>query len=280
MKILESFGHSDCQVVINMIEHQKALMVELRGMVMPLLPSDNEQAKLALQLLGDILSCSDKAISMLELGGDTKKLTNLVGGKRKGDKHSMDNHNLEEEAKESVSKRRKNAEHTGSTVAQAPHNDGHQWRKYGQKWISRAKHSRSYYRCANSKVQGCPATKTVQQMDSSGNGTSKLFNVDYYGQHTCRGDGIADPYVVDTAHHSMEPINQNECNSPTLEHEAHEVQDERFENLCMVQNMPEYLIDFELERAFEFIVNSPLGSEHWTFDDSIRCEHSPICIWG
>ncbi|BAT12420.1 Os11g0117400, partial [Oryza sativa Japonica Group] len=271
---------SDCQVVINMIEHQKALMVELRGMVMPLLPSDNEQAKLALQLLGDILSCSDKAISMLELGGDTKKLTNLVGGKRKGDKHSMDNHNLEEEAKESVSKRRKNAEHTGSTVAQAPHNDGHQWRKYGQKWISRAKHSRSYYRCANSKVQGCPATKTVQQMDSSGNGTSKLFNVDYYGQHTCRGDGIADPYVVDTAHHSMEPINQNECNSPTLEHEAHEVQDERFENLCMVQNMPEYLIDFELERAFEFIVNSPLGSEHWTFDDSIRCEHSPICIWG
>lgn len=43
---------------------------------------------------------------MLELGGDTKKLTNLVGGKRKGDKHSMDNHNLEEEAKESVSKRR------------------------------------------------------------------------------------------------------------------------------------------------------------------------------
>lgn len=106
MKILESFGHSDCQVVINMIEHQKALMVELRGMVMPILPSDNEQAKLALQLLGDILSCSDKAISMLELGGDTKKLTNLVGGKRKGDKHSMDNHNLEEEAKESVSKRR------------------------------------------------------------------------------------------------------------------------------------------------------------------------------
>ncbi|KAF2906347.1 hypothetical protein DAI22_12g012700 [Oryza sativa Japonica Group] len=213
-------------------------------------------------------------------GGGRNKLSVLTIGKRKGDKHIMDNHNLEEEAKESVSKRRKNAEHTGSTVAQAPHNDGHQWRKYGQKWISRAKHSRSYYRCANSKVQGCPATKTVQQMDSSGNGTSKLFNVDYYGQHTCRGDGIANPYVVDTAHHSMEPINQNECNSPTLEHEAHEVQDERFENLCMVQNMPEYLIDFELERAFEFIVNSPLGSEHWTFDDSIRCEHSPICIWG
>jgi len=37
---------------------------------------------------------------------------------------------------------RKNAQHTGSVVTQAPHFDGYQWRKYGQKWISKAKHSR------------------------------------------------------------------------------------------------------------------------------------------
>ena len=37
---------------------------------------------------------------------------------------------------------RKNAQHTGSLVTQAPHFDGYQWRKYGQKWISKAKHSR------------------------------------------------------------------------------------------------------------------------------------------
>uniref|UniRef100_A0A0D9XWA1 WRKY domain-containing protein n=1 Tax=Leersia perrieri TaxID=77586 RepID=A0A0D9XWA1_9ORYZ len=280
MKILESFVHSDFQVVINMIEHQKALMVELHGIVMPILPSGNEQTKLAVQLLGDILSCSDKAISMLELSGDTNKLTNIVGGKRRSDKHSMENQNLEEEPKESGNKRRKNAEHTGSTVAQAPHSDGHQWRKYGQKSISRSTHSRSYFRCANSKVQGCPATKTVQQMNSSGNGASKLFNVDYYGQHTCRGDGIANPYVVDTADHSMEPINQTKCNSPMPEHEVHGVQDERFQNLCMVPNTPDYLIEFEMERAFEFTMNSPLDSEHWMFNESMRCEQSPICIWG
>uniref|UniRef100_A0A0D9XNF1 WRKY domain-containing protein n=1 Tax=Leersia perrieri TaxID=77586 RepID=A0A0D9XNF1_9ORYZ len=256
----------DCQVVIDMIEHQKALMVELHGIVMPILPSGNDQTKLAVQLLGDILSCSDKAISMLEFGSDTNKLTNIVGGKRRSDKHSMENQNLEEGPKEIGNKRRKNAEHTGSTVAQAPHNDGHQWRKYGQKSISRSKHSRSYYRCANSKVQGCPATKTVQQMNSSGNGTLKLFNVDYYGQHTCRGDGIASPYVVDTAHHNMEPNNQTKCNSPTPEHE---VQDERFQNLCMVPNMPEHLIEFEMERAFEFTMNSRLDTEHWMFDDSV-----------
>uniref|UniRef100_J3N5I9 Uncharacterized protein n=1 Tax=Oryza brachyantha TaxID=4533 RepID=J3N5I9_ORYBR len=43
-------------------------------------------------------------------------------------------------------------------------------------------------------------------MDSSGNGTSRLFNIDYYGQHTCRGDGMANPYVVETIHHSTESI--------------------------------------------------------------------------
>jgi hypothetical protein len=33
-------------------------------------------------------------------------------------------------------------EHIGSVVTQAPHSDGYQWSKYGQKWISKAKHSR------------------------------------------------------------------------------------------------------------------------------------------
>uniref|UniRef100_J3NAU4 Uncharacterized protein n=1 Tax=Oryza brachyantha TaxID=4533 RepID=J3NAU4_ORYBR len=117
-------------------------------------------------------------------------------------------------------------------------------------------------------------------MDSSGNGTSRLFNVDYYGQHTCRGDGMANPYIVETIHHSTESINQTKCSSPALEHEGHGVQDERLENLCMVPTIPEYSIEYEMERAFKFSMNSPLDSEHWLFDDSIRCEQSPICIWG
>ena len=37
---------------------------------------------------------------------------------------------------------RKNAKHISSVVTQAPYFDGYQSRKYGQKWISKAKHSR------------------------------------------------------------------------------------------------------------------------------------------
>ncbi|KAG8050782.1 hypothetical protein GUJ93_ZPchr0009g1828 [Zizania palustris] len=283
MNILKSFVHDDFQVVINMIEHQKVLLAELRGIVLPILPTDNGQTKLALQLLGDILNCSDKAISMLELGGNTDKLANLARGKRKGDKHIMENHNLEE-TKQSGIKRRKNTQDTCSIVTQEPYNDGHQWRKYGHKWISRAKHYRSYYRCANSKVQGCLATKRVQQMEDSGNGTLKLFNVNYYGQHICKGDGIANPYVVDTQHEhqNVAPINRTQCNSPTFAYDSNGVQDERFENLFVMPNMSvsEYLTDLEMERAFEVTMNSPSDSEHWMFDNLIRCDQSPLCIWG
>lgn len=63
--------------------------------------------------------------------------------------------------------------------------------------------TRSYYRCAYSKEQGCPATKTVQQKESDGNGTVRLFDVDYYDQHICSSDGIVHPYVVEATHDSV-----------------------------------------------------------------------------
>ncbi len=37
---------------------------------------------------------------------------------------------------------RKNAQHTGSVVTATPDYDGYEWRKYGQKSISKTKHSR------------------------------------------------------------------------------------------------------------------------------------------
>lgn len=140
---------------------------------------------------------------------------------------------------------------------------------------------RSYYRCANSKEQGCTATKTVQQMETHGSKLTRLFNVDYYGQHICKRDDSVHPDDVDTAHRSVPPINQNQCDIPMLVSEVHQVQDESLENWFMVPDMPEYLTDVEMARVVEVAMNLPLDYEPWEFGDSLRCQQqSPLYIWG
>lgn len=65
--------------------------------------------------------------------------------------------------------------------ADMPPDDGHSWRKYGQKDILGAKHPRSYYRCTHRKTQGCAAMKQVQKTDEN----SSIFAITYLGTHTC-----------------------------------------------------------------------------------------------
>ncbi|PAN11972.1 hypothetical protein PAHAL_2G232900 [Panicum hallii] len=62
-----------------------------------------------------------------------------------------------------------------------PVDDGHSWRKYGQKEILGTKHPRGYYRCTHRHSQGCLATKQVQRTDED----PTLFDVIYHGDHTC-----------------------------------------------------------------------------------------------
>ncbi|KAK9094261.1 hypothetical protein Scep_025730 [Stephania cephalantha] len=62
-----------------------------------------------------------------------------------------------------------------------PVDDGHSWRKYGQKDILGAKYPRGYYRCTYRSVQGCLATKQVQRSDEN----PLIFDITYRGRHTC-----------------------------------------------------------------------------------------------
>ncbi|KAJ4809488.1 WRKY family transcription factor [Rhynchospora pubera] len=64
---------------------------------------------------------------------------------------------------------------------EGPLDDGHSWRKYGQKDILGAKHPRGYYRCTYRNSQGCLATKQVQRTDED----PAVFDVVYQGTHTC-----------------------------------------------------------------------------------------------
>ncbi|XP_062027121.1 probable WRKY transcription factor 53 [Rosa rugosa] len=64
---------------------------------------------------------------------------------------------------------------------EGPHEDGHSWRKYGQKDILGAKYPRSYYRCTFRNTQNCWATKQVQRSDED----PTIFEITYKGKHTC-----------------------------------------------------------------------------------------------
>ncbi|KAK4267777.1 hypothetical protein QN277_024513 [Acacia crassicarpa] len=63
----------------------------------------------------------------------------------------------------------------------SPRNDGHAWRKYGQKSILNAKHPRNYYRCTHKHDHGCEAIKHVEKIQDD----PPLFRTTYFGHHTC-----------------------------------------------------------------------------------------------
>ncbi|XAR55125.1 hypothetical protein NMG60_11030529 [Bertholletia excelsa] len=65
---------------------------------------------------------------------------------------------------------------------EGPADDGHRWRKYGQKDILGTKYPRSYYRCTYRNGQNCWATKQVQRSDED----PTVFEVIYRGEHTCK----------------------------------------------------------------------------------------------
>ncbi|TKY65664.1 WRKY transcription factor 70 [Spatholobus suberectus] len=86
-------------------------------------------------------------------------------------------------------KRRRN-EQTWEKESEAPIDDGHQWRKYGQKEILNAKYPRNYYRCTHKFDQSCQATKQVQRVQED----PILYKTTYYGHHTCKS--LVNPEII------------------------------------------------------------------------------------
>ncbi|KAL5807690.1 hypothetical protein ACOSQ3_028381 [Xanthoceras sorbifolium] len=80
--------------------------------------------------------------------------------------------------------------------------DGHAWRKYGQKVILNAKYPRNYFRCTHKHDQKCMATKQVQRIQED----PPLFRTNYYGQHTCKNLLKASQLFMDTRYHDNCPM--------------------------------------------------------------------------
>ncbi|CAK7343544.1 unnamed protein product [Dovyalis caffra] len=101
-------------------------------------------------------------------------------------------------------KRRKNS-HSWMNEASALTDDGHAWRKYGQKLILNAKYPRSYFRCTHKFDQHCQATKQVQRVQEE----PPLYRTTYHGHHTCKN-------LLKASHFVLDPIDQHHKDSSIL----------------------------------------------------------------
>ncbi|CAL5390012.1 unnamed protein product [Camellia sinensis] len=88
-------------------------------------------------------------------------------------------------------KRRKTSQ-TWTKTTPALIDDGHAWRKYGQKVILNAKHPRNYFRCTHKFDQGCQATKQVQKTEDD----PEMYRTTYHGHHTCRNLLKSPPHFI------------------------------------------------------------------------------------
>ncbi|XP_058773599.1 probable WRKY transcription factor 62 [Vicia villosa] len=85
------------------------------------------------------------------------------------------------------SNKRKSTSATWEKTSSILIDDGHTWRKYGQKKITKSKYYRSYYRCTHSD-QHCEAMKHVQRTQES----PPLYKTTYYARHTCKNSFYSD----------------------------------------------------------------------------------------
>ncbi|KAK4802432.1 hypothetical protein SAY86_000635 [Trapa natans] len=122
-----------------------------------------------------ILGCYEKALSMLEYRGsfaglsvDTVNVSSIPTYR----KRKTPSPRLADEVVQVV---------VAGSELDSPLDDGHSWRKYGQKDILGSNFPRGYYRCSNRHAQGCLATKQVQRSNSD----PTIFEVVYRGRHTC-----------------------------------------------------------------------------------------------
>ncbi|XP_062004532.1 WRKY DNA-binding transcription factor 70-like [Rosa rugosa] len=88
-------------------------------------------------------------------------------------------------------------------------NDGHAWRKNGQKQILNATHPRNYFRCSHKYDQGCRATKQVQKVEDY----PSLFRTAYFGNHTCTYHFLKAPELLLQDGLSSTPSPTEDCNS-------------------------------------------------------------------
>ncbi|XP_068643218.1 WRKY DNA-binding transcription factor 70-like [Aristolochia californica] len=148
-------------------------------------PQPAEPTSESLRLAEDVVRLFTEAISMLDAGDGVCSCS--VGEICKTEKKPPPGRDRR------GSYKRRRTEDTWTKETATPLDDGHGWRKYGQKEILGSKYPRGYFRCTHKHDQGCEASKKVQQKEDG----SGMFAVTYTGHHTCRDPQKAHPIIIE-----------------------------------------------------------------------------------
>ncbi|CAN6289533.1 unnamed protein product [Urochloa humidicola] len=169
-----------------------------------LLQLDDQRAAWAQGVVDVVLDRLSSAMSALDVSGAAAaggQLSAAAGsGSGGGARPQQSVSSSGNTKKRSFSRRSQRASDTKITSTLE---DGHVWRKYGQKEIQNSRQPRSYYRCTHKSDQGCSAKRQVQACEAD---TSK-FVVSYYGVHTCRDPSTIPLVVPDAAGAAPERAN-------------------------------------------------------------------------
>jgi hypothetical protein len=175
----------DQKVLVNELRQGRELASQLKMELEAISMSSPETRAF---LLDQILSTYEKALSVLNWSALLESQNPpLNPNSDSPNSHSGDTTKEDEQNHKDVLKKRKLNLTKWSekvNISSAKGNfidDGHSWRKYGQKDILGANFPRAYYRCAHRPSQGCLATKQVQKSDED----SSIVEISYKGTHTC-----------------------------------------------------------------------------------------------
>ncbi|KAG6509818.1 probable WRKY transcription factor 70 [Zingiber officinale] len=154
------------------------LLLLLKGVL------SSPESRPAAELLVDVGAAFAKALTFMELKKDESE----------SDKAPINSEGMSSCSHEQIKRkfqtsrrrscRRRAHPYSCTTIFSTKIEDGHGWRKYGQKGIYGSKHPRSYYRCVHKHDRGCPVTRQVQRTEED----DSIFAITYVGQHTCMED--------------------------------------------------------------------------------------------
>uniref|UniRef100_A0A7N0T4D1 WRKY domain-containing protein n=1 Tax=Kalanchoe fedtschenkoi TaxID=63787 RepID=A0A7N0T4D1_KALFE len=172
------------QALINELKQGRELAKQLQNHLNPSTASSETR----LFLVQKIISSYEKTLTKLNPSNNSSKNNNSPRSQGSSHQH-YSTHQDASKKRKAMPKWIEQVQVKSETGLESPLDDGHSWRKYGQKDILGAIHPRGYYRCTHRHVQGCLATKQVQRSDQD----PTIFHVTYRGQHTCTKSANSSP---------------------------------------------------------------------------------------